>query len=107
MRQLVSSPMVVLVLLAGSVFSDAVAGDRELGQYLSSECVTCHRTSGPPMQGIPHIAGWPEDQFVAVMAAYKEKQRDNPVMQTIAGRLSEADIAALATFFAGLSPATK
>ena len=107
MRQLVSPPVVVLVLLAGSAFNDAVAGDRELGQYLSSECVTCHRTSGQPMQGIPQIAGWPEDQFVAVMAAYKDKQRDNPVMQTIAGRLSEADIAALATFFAGLSPATK
>ena len=30
---------------------------------------------------------------------YKDKQRDNPVMQTIAGRLEAGDIAALAAYF--------
>lgn len=89
----------LFVLTAGVAFDHAVAGDRELGQYLSAECVTCHRVSGLAAQGIPHIAGWPEDQFIAVMDAYKTKQRDNPVMQTIAGRLSGEDIAALAAFF--------
>ena len=87
------------VLTAVLVFDHAVAGDRELGQYLSAECVTCHRTSGQAAQGIPQIAGWPEDQFIAVMNAYKAKQRDNPVMQTIAGRLEAGDIAALAAYF--------
>jgi cytochrome c len=90
-----------LILTAAAIFDDALAGDRELGQYLSAECVTCHRTSGQAAQGIPQIAGWPEDQFIAVMNAYKAKQRDNPVMQTIAGRLSGDDIAALAAFFSG------
>lgn len=87
----------LFVLTAIFVFDRAIAGDRELGQYLSAECVTCHR--GQAAQGIPRIAGWPEDQFVAVMNAYKAKQRDNPVMQTIAERLSGEDIAALAAFF--------
>lgn len=89
----------LFVLTAGFAFDHALAGDRELGQYLSAECVTCHRISGPAAQGIPHIAGWPEDQFIAVMNAYKAKQRDNPVMQTIAGRLGVDEIAALATYF--------
>lgn len=89
----------LFVLAAGLVLDNAAAGDRELGQYLSSECVTCHRLSGPNAQGIPKIAGWPEDQFIAVMNAYKDKQRDNPVMQTIAGRLESGDIAALAAYF--------
>lgn len=80
------------------------AGDRELGQYLSSECVTCHQMSGRASGGVPQIVGWPEDQFVAVMTAYKTKQLDHPVMQTIAGRLADDDIAALATFFASMSP---
>lgn len=88
-----------LFILTAGFAGHAVAGDRELGQYLSTECVTCHSATGPVTQGIPRITGWPEDQFVAVMKAYKEKQRDNPVMQTIAGRLSGEDIAALATFF--------
>lgn len=91
----------LFVLPAAFVFDHAIAGDRELGQYLSAECVTCHRATGQAAQGIPRIAGWPEDQFVAVMNAYKAKQRDNPVMQTIAERLSGEDIAALAAFFGG------
>ena len=94
-----SAKTMLFVLAAGAVQENAAAGDRELGQYLSSECVTCHRSSGPNAQGIPKIAGWPEDQFIAVMNAYKDKQRDNPVMQTIAGRLESGDIAALAAYF--------
>lgn len=35
------------------------------------------------------------------MNAYKSKQRDNPVMQTVAGRLEAGDKAALAAYFGG------
>ena len=45
------------------------------------------------------ITGWPDDHFVAVMNAYKDKHRDNPIMQTIAGRLAADEIAALAAYF--------
>lgn len=91
--------LMLFVLAVGATQEAGAAGDRELGQYLSSECVTCHRASGQNAQGIPKISGWPEDQFIAVMNAYKDKQRDNPVMQTIAGRLEAGDIAALAAYF--------
>ncbi|WP_424627482.1 c-type cytochrome [Bradyrhizobium sp. SYSU BS000235] len=104
---LLNPPAVIVVLLAGSVFNTASAGDRELGQYLSAECVACHQASGTAAAGVPSIVGWPESQFVAVMNAYKNKQRDNPVMQTVAGRLAADDIAALASYFGGLSPTTK
>ena len=95
-----SAKALLFVLTAGLALDNAAAaGDRELGQYLSSECVTCHRASGQNAQGIPKINGWPEDQFIAVMNAYKQKQCDNPVMQTVAGRLEAGDIAALAAYF--------
>ena len=89
----------LFVSVAASTFDHAAAADRELGQYLSTECVTCHRSSGQVAPGIPQIGGWPEDQFIAAMNAYKAKQRDNPVMQTVAGRLGAEDIAALAAYF--------
>jgi cytochrome c len=89
---------VLAMTFALGVSGAAVAADRELGKYLSAECVTCHRSSAP-VQGIPPIAGLPEDQFIALMNTYKDKQRDNPVMQTIAGRLGAEDIAALAAYF--------
>ena len=79
------------------------AGDRALGQYLSAECTTCHQITGRVTGHIPQIVAWPEDQFIAVMMSYKEKHRENAIMQTIAGKLSDAEIAALATFFGGLA----
>ncbi|MEZ5843078.1 MAG: c-type cytochrome [Hyphomicrobiaceae bacterium] len=80
------------------------AGDVAFGEYLSGECVTCHRKDGAD-KGIPPIVGWPEDQFVAVLQSYKDKDRDNPVMQNIAGKLNKEEIEALAAYFATLKPA--
>lgn len=82
---------------------DASAADVAFGEYLSGECTTCHRRDGQN-KGIPSIVGWPEQQFLAAMMSYKAKQRTNPVMQTIAARLSDHDLAALAAYYASLKP---
>lgn len=76
----------------------SLKGDIEYGEYLSSECITCHQSSGDN-DGIPGIVGWEIEDFVTAMHAYREKQRENPVMQLITGRLSNEEIAALAVFF--------
>jgi len=76
----------------------AIQGDPEYGEYLSSECVSCHMADGTA-DGIPSITRWPEDDFVVAMHAYKEKLRPHPVMQMMAGRLSNEEIAALAAYF--------
>jgi cytochrome c553 len=77
------------------------AGDRALGEYLSSECVTCHQLTGQ-YQGIPPIIGWPVASFIEIMDEYRQKKRNNPIMQTIAGRFSNEEIAALAAYFGDL-----
>lgn len=79
----------------------ALEGDAEYGEYLSSDCKTCHQTGGGD-DGIPSIVLWPEEDFVIAMHAYKNKQRPNPVMQMMAGRLGAEEIAALAAYFATL-----
>lgn len=101
-------PVAATVATASLLFYSSPAtvrasGDRALGEYLSSECVTCHQRTGT-FQGIPPIVGWPEDSFVEIMNQYRTKQRDNPVMQTIAGKFSNEEIAALATYFGSLKP---
>lgn len=80
----------------------ALKGDPEFGEYLASECQTCHQTSGAD-DGIPSITLWPEENFVLAMHAYKQKLRPHPVMQMMAGRLTEEEIAALAAYFATLT----
>ncbi len=79
----------------------SLVGDPEYGEYLSSECATCHRVDGSD-DGIPSITGWPTEDFVVAMHAYKEKIRPHPVMQMMAGRLTNEEIAGLAAYFSGL-----
>ncbi|HDR29803.1 c-type cytochrome [Rhodovulum sp.] len=81
----------------------AIVGDMAYGEYLSSECTTCHQRDGSD-QGIPSIVLWPQRDFVLAMHAYKQKLRPHPVMQMMAGRLSDEEIAALAAYFGSLTP---
>jgi cytochrome c553 len=96
---------IVAVLAAGptavALPSVGIAADRALGEYLSSECVTCHQLTGR-YEGIPPIIGWPESSFIEIMNEYRTKHRSNEVMQTIAGRLSNEEVAALAAYFGSL-----
>ncbi len=81
----------------------AIDGDSAYGEYLSGECVTCHRLSGGD-SGIPAITGWPEDSFIHALYEYKTRLRDNPVMQTVTARLGDEELAALAAYFGSLPP---
>lgn len=76
----------------------AIVGDPAYGEYLSGECTSCHQASGNA-NGIPSITNWPARDFVVAMHAYKDGVRTHPVMQMMAGRLSDEEIAALAAYF--------
>lgn len=77
----------------------AIVGDTDYGEYLASECTTCHQLDGSD-KGIPAITSWPAEDFVVAMHAYKRQIRPHPVMQMMAARLSDEEIAALAAYFA-------
>lgn len=79
----------------------AIRGDPAYGQYLSGECTTCHQADGGA-DGIPSITGWPVEDFVLAMHAYKKNIRMNPAMNMMASRLSDEEIAALAAYFNAL-----
>lgn len=87
-------------ILPGSE-AGAEEGDAGLGEYLSAECVTCHQANAEA-DGIPQIVGLDPGTFVEAMLAYKTKQREHPIMQMMAGRLNDEEIAALAAYFNSL-----
>ena len=95
---------IMRAMLVAALTGAAHAEDLALGEYLSSQCTTCHQLSGKT-SGIPSIIGWEKHSFVVVMQAYKRKERDNKVMQNIAGTLSDTDIKALAAYFATIKSA--
>ena len=96
-----AAPTAILHEIELSPETLAIVGDPDYGEYLGSECQTCHRRDGAD-DGIPGITGWPTDDFVIAMHAYKRKVRPHPVMQMMAGRLSDEEIAALAAYFGAL-----
>lgn len=99
-KRLASTSLIAAVL---TWTGPAASNDIAYGEHLSGECATCHRKDGLE-KGIPAIIGWPADQFVAVLKSYKAKVRTHDLMRTIAGRLSDEEMAALAAYYATLKP---
>jgi cytochrome c553 len=97
---LLSAALALVLPQAGALAS----GDRALGEYLGSECVTCHQLSGRVVGGVPAIVGLDAASFVALMNTYRKKERPNQVMQTIAAKFSDEEIAALAAYFGSIKP---
>ena len=80
----------------------AIVGDIDYGEYLSSECTTCHHSQGLD-EGIPSITGWPVESFVWALHSYKSGARNHPIMEMITQRLSNEEIASLAIFFESIN----
>ncbi|MDG4649376.1 c-type cytochrome [Roseibacterium sp. SDUM158017] len=74
-----------------------IEGDLAYGQYLSSECTSCHVGAGG--EGIPSVRGLPRQVFVSALEAYRSGAREHQVMNTLAARLGDEEIAALAAYF--------
>ena len=78
-----------------------IKGDIEFGEYLASECTACHKASSGDNK-IPVIAGRSVNDFIIALYSYKLKSRRSQVMEMVADRLSDEEIAALAAYFSSL-----
>ncbi len=68
---------------------------------IAANCAACHGTNGNSAGGaIPGLAGSNKEYFVAQMKAFKEGKREATLMHQIAKGYSDAEIAAVANFFA-------
>lgn len=76
----------------------SLEGDRDYGEYLGGECVTCHQENQAG-QGIPQINGMDRTAFVYAMHEYRLRARPNEAMRMVAGALGDEEIAALAAYF--------
>ncbi len=71
------------------------------GEYLASQCTSCHQMSGA-YEGIPPIVGLEAEALIEALLAFRSGARDNPVMQTVARGLINEEIMALAAYFESL-----
>jgi cytochrome c553 len=78
------------------------------GKDKAAVCVACHGETGISAAPIwPNIAGQYQDYLEQALQAYRDRQRQDPVMQGQAAALTDEDIRLLSAYFAaqeGLFP---
>ena len=94
-RQSASSLLQIIALwmsasLVVCVTERSFAADNDQGAQLAATCAACHRLDGHD-RGIPSIVGLSEEQFVAVMTAFKSGERSGPIMRPMARALSNEE----------------
>jgi cytochrome c553 len=64
-------------------------------------CAACHGENGvATAPGIPNLAGQNREYLVAALRQYRSGERTAQAMRTVSGSLSDADIDALAAWYA-------
>jgi cytochrome c553 len=74
--------------------------DSTQGRTLAGNCANCHGTTGHSRGAMPNLAGMPAGYFVEQMRAFREGKRPATVMHQLSKGYSDAELAALAEFFA-------
>jgi cytochrome c553 len=89
-------------LVFGMSGSAMAAGDVEAGKAKSKSCAGCHGANGEGKKKNPPLAGMATADFTKAMQDYSSGARDNKTMARTAKKLSDADVANLAAYYASL-----
>lgn len=107
MRSIFTIIFSAAVLGAGGVYAaeaedDAKAKvDRAWVERRAQTCAACHGQKGAaPIADYPTIAGQYKSYLVHALKAYRDGERENPVMSAQARGLMDAQIEALAGYYA-------
>ena len=94
--------MKAVLLLAALAASSASWAQDSGGRNLAAACAICHGTQGKPAAGAPLIplAGLPRDHIASQMRAFRDGQRPATVMHQIAKGYNDAQIDAIAAWYA-------
>ena len=103
--------MIALASGAGTLTS-ALAQDAKAGEGKVAMCIGCHGIPGyqasfPEVHKVPMISGQGAKYIVSALTAYKRGERKHPTMRSIAGSMSDQDMADVAAFYEqqGTAPA--
>lgn len=80
----------------------AMAGDVPYGEFLASECATCHVNGQVSATGVPQIDHLAREEMIRALFQYRIGARDNQTMATVARSLGDEEIVSLAAYFEGL-----
>lgn len=96
----------LLMVFLGSAFvmnSAAIAGDAAAGKQKAESCVSCHGRGGKSTNpNNPNLAGQKKNYLIKALKAYKDGSRKDPMMNSLAAALSDADIENLAEYYSSV-----
>ena len=97
----------ILALMAVSALtvsaSSMAAGDAAAGKVKAKVCASCHGADGiSKSPTFPNLKGQKAMYTASQLKAFKSGARKNPIMNGQAKGLSDADMANLAAYYAGL-----
>lgn len=91
----------MLLVSLASTYGVAYANDAAAEK--STLCAGCHGTDGISVSPeIPNLAGQKETYLANTLRAFRAGERTNPIMMSVAGDLSDAEIDALAAHFSSM-----
>lgn len=100
MKTLIS--LVCSLVMLGAV-STSFAGDAAAGKAKSMTCAACHGADGnSPNDLWPNLAGQKEGYIAKQLKAFRDGNRQDPMMAPMAKNLSDEDIANLAAYYSSL-----
>ena len=95
----------VSLLLACFWAAPALAADSAAGEQKSATCQGCHGPKGKSSSAQwPNLAAQQSAYIINQLNAFKAGTRSNPMMQAMAGNLSDDDIKNLAAYYSSLPP---
>lgn len=75
----------------------------QAGRQKSRACMGCHGPQGiSRVQSYPSLAGKPQAYLEEQLRAYRQGERADPMMSSVARNLSDEDIVALSHYYASL-----
>jgi len=99
-RQILAVVSAVTLLASANI---AVAADVAAGKAKAASCAGCHGANGvSAVPTYPNLAGQKEAYLAKQMKAFKDGTRKDPTMNAMAAPLSDADMANISAFYAGL-----
>ena len=94
---------VVSALTLAASANVAFAADAAAGKAKAASCAGCHGANGiSAVPTYPNLAGQKEAYLTKQMKAFKDGTRKDPTMNAMAAPLSDADMANISAFYAGL-----
>jgi cytochrome c553 len=96
------------LLIAAATLTLALAGpalaggDIAAGKAKAKSCASCHGPDGKGVKDNPAITGMDEGGFVAALTAYKNGSKKHKMMNMLAKKMSDDDMANLAAYYVSL-----